>query len=238
MAISDMEVRDVSIVVLLTKEWVASYLEVLHRDPDINPPVEAHEVPQLVEDEMLCQALRALDRDGVNVSMGTSNVLGWMAEYTRTRGPLNNRDRVAVEAAFRETLSVCLHGSDPTVRRITATEAQAMLDAATEREAKLSGTSSPYTVMMDDDPRAVLAAHAPELAREVVALAGELQAAKTARDNLAKAGQKYLDAYHDRFDAETDPRVTPAERLAYDEKYEETSSKLEALVTAMAPKGP
>jgi len=232
MAISDMEVRDVSIVVLLTKEWVASYLEVLHRDPDINPPAEAHEVPQLVEDEMLCQALRALDRDGVRVSMGTSNVLGWMAEYTRTRGPLNNRDRVAVEAAFRETLSVCLHGSDPTVRRITAAEAQAMLDAATEREAKLSGTSSPYTVMMDDDPRAILAAHAPELAREVVALTGELQAAETARDNLAKAAQDHLDAYRDRSAACTDPRVTP------DEKYEKTITRLVTLLTAMTPKSP
>lgn len=232
MAISDMEVRDVSIVVLLTKEWVASYLEVLHRDPDINPPAEAHEVPHLVEDEMLCQALRTLDRDGVRVSMGTSNVLGWMAEYTRDRSPLNNRDQVAVETAFRETLSACLHGSDPTVRRITAAEAQAMLDAATEREAKLSGTSSPYTVMMDDDPRAILAAHAPDLAREVVALTGELQAAETARDNLAKAAQEHLDAHHGRLDAYSDPRVTP------DKKHEETITRLVTLLAAMTPKSP
>jgi hypothetical protein len=48
---------------------------------------------------------------------------------------------------------------------------------------------------------------------------------------LAGAVRAYLDAQHDRFDAETDPRCTRADRAMYDERYDTARAALDALLT-------
>ena len=56
-------------------------------------------------------------------------------------------------------------------------------------------------------------------------------AAVARRTALAGAVRAYLDAQHDRFDAETDPRCTRADRAMYDERYDAARAALDALLT-------
>lgn len=51
------------------------------------------------------------------------------------------------------------------------------------------------------------------------------------RDAVVTAARNYLDAQHDKFDAETDPRVTKAQFETYRQRYDDTREALEKLVT-------
>ena len=82
-----------------------------------------------------------------------------------------------------------------------------------------------------------------ESAADVPALFASLAAERTLReaaearaDALAGAVREEREAYHDRFDAETDPRVTPAQQRVYGERYEQATDATDALLSdAPAP---
>lgn len=59
------------------------------------------------------------------------------------------------------------------------------------------------------------------------------KAEATVREFVVVA-RAYLDAHHDKFDADTDPRCTPAEHRAYGERYEQTSDALDDLIARHA----
>lgn len=74
------------------------------------------------------------------------------------------------------------------------------------------------------------------VATRLARLTAERDTARSALDGLVAAVRAEREAYHNRFDAETDPRVTAAQHRAYNERYEQVCSATDALLdAALAP---